>query len=286
MDSALNPKKVSKRLYPERDPDSHKYDFGHLLVVGGSKKYSGSPTFNSLGAYRSGVDLVTTAVPESIANTISSFSPSLITHPLSKSYISPFDTSELEGLAEKADAVVIGGGVERREETMKCVRNFLKGLNIPSVIDADAIHAVAGKKELLKEDFILTPHLREFEVLADSEIPKGLNERKKLIKQVASELGATILLKGRTDLMSQGEKVLENETGTPYLTKGGTGDILAGIAGGLLARGSEAIDSAYGAAYLTGKAGEIASKDKKEGLMPEEILEKIPQAIEKFRSKS
>lgn len=257
-----------------REEDSHKYDFGSLLVVGGSKTYSGSPTFNSLAAYRSGVDLVTTASPKRAADIIASFSPSLIVEPLEGDYVSPEYLGRLEELEENADAVLIGGGLERRTETFKTVTEFLKQVEIPAVIDADAIHAVARNKDILREGFVLTPHAREFEVLTGEEVTEE-NARK-----AAEELGCVILLKGKEDVITDGDEVLKNGTGNQYMTVGGTGDTLAGIVGSLLAQGLDPLEAAYRGAWINGKAGEIASEEKGVGMLPDDLLEKIPQAIQ------
>lgn len=261
------------RKVSDRPHSAHKYDFGHLLVVGGSKMYSGSPALSSLAAYRSGVDLVTTVAPKRAADIIASFSPSLITHPLGNDNFKRAHLEELEDLRVKADAVVIGGGMERNYEVREAIVKFLRELEIPAVVDADAIYAVAEKEEILEEDFILTPHAHEFKVLT------GEKASKNQVRESARELGCVILRKGNPDVISHREEVVENETGNQYLTVGGTGDTLAGIAGSLLAQGIDPFKAAYGAAWINGKAGELAAEEKGIGTMPDDLLEKIPEVI-------
>ena len=257
----------------DREKDSHKYDFGNLLVVGGSRTYSGSTAFNSLAAYRSGVDLVTTASPRRAADIVATFSPSIITEPLEGDCISPQHLNCLESLEGKADAVVIGGGIGRNRETLKTVSKFLEQIEVPAVIDADAIHAVKNNKDILSENFVVTPHPREFKVLT------GKDATEENARVAAEELDCIILLKGEEDVITDGNEVLVNETGNEYMTVGGTGDILSGITGSLLAQGLEPLEAAYGSAWINGKAGELASEERGVGLMPDDILEKIPNVL-------
>lgn len=270
-------KSIIKKVYKKRDAWSSKYDFGHLLVIGGSNLYSGAPALNALAALRSGVDLVTVAAPKRAADIISSFSPDLITYPLEGDYIGTWHVKELLELAKNKNAVVIGGGIGRKESTFSAVRKFLTEIDLPTVVDADALHAIT--KKCVKEKFILSPHSREFHILSGMELKKDIESRKKSVKKVASRYKFTVLLKGHVDVISNGKKVEINKTGTPYMTKGGTGDTLAGIAGSLLAQDVDTFEAACAAAYINGKAGELASKEKKQGLLASDILDKIPRVI-------
>ena len=268
---------VLKKVYKKRPGSAHKYDFGHLLVIGGSKMYSGSPALAALSAYKTGVDLVTVAAPERSANIIATFSPDMITYPLKGNYINQNHLKELLKLTENKRAVVIGGGMERRKETQKAIISFLKKTNLPCVVDADAIHAVAKDKNAVKnKNFVLTPHAKEFYVLTGVET-KGLSQEAiaKLVKEAASKLKTTILLKGNTDVISDGKKVVLNKSGNPYMTKGGTGDTLAGILGSLLAQGIDLFTASAAAAYINGKAGDIAAKEKKQALTSTDVISSI-----------
>lgn len=256
-----------------RSKDSHKYDFGHLLVVGGSSLYSGSPAFNTLAAYRSGVDLVTTAAPLRAANLSASFSPSVIAYPLEGDYLNKSHVHELEGVMGKVDAAVIGGGLGREEDTEEAVLGFLEKFDRPAAIDADAIHAVAENKDVLRSNHALTPHAQEFEVLT------GAKATEENVIKYAKELGCVILLKGRRDIISNGEETMENKTGNEYMTVGGTGDSLAGVVGSLLAQGFGPKEAAHGGAWINGRAGDVAAEEKGAGLMTEDIIEKIPEAL-------
>lgn len=272
--------KILKSVYKTRKKDSHKYNFGHLLVIGGSKKYSGSPALASLAAYRTGVDLVTTFAPRRAADIIATFSPNLITVPLEGSYFREEHIKEIKKI-KNFSAVVIGGGLERRKETMDAVNKFLKTLDKPCVIDADAIYAVSkNKKVLRRKPFVLTPHSYEFFVLSGIRIERFKGKKAmEIVKKVASSLKTTILLKGNPDVISNGEKVVINKTGNPYMTVGGTGDVLAGILGSLLAQGVDTFEAARLAAYINGKVGDLVAKTKKEALTATDMINNLYRVL-------
>jgi len=273
-------KSILKQVYKKRKPWSRKYDFGHLLVIGGSKQYSGSPTFNALAALRAGVDLVTIVAPERAADIIASFKPDLIAFPLKGDYFIKEHLEEVLQLAKNKDAVVIGGGMTRRPEVSEFILEFLKRNKLPTVIDADAIHALAINKKIIKgRPAIITPHSGEFSVLFGKKIGTDLNERVKSTGVLAKELQTTILLKGHFDVISDGKKTAINKTGSPYMTKGGCGDALAGICGAYLARGLDPFTSACAAAFVNGKAGELASKKFGESMLASDLIEEIPNVI-------
>jgi len=273
-------KKLLKKIYKQRGAWCHKYDFGHLLVIGGSKHYSGSPAFNALAAWRAGVDLVTIVAPRRAADIIVSFKPDLIAYPMDCDYLSPRHLKKVLEFLPGKSAVVIGGGMTRSEEVKEFIRRFLRKLDLPCVIDADAIHAVAEDKKIVKgKKFVLTPHAYEFFVLSGIKVGNDIKERQQAVREVAKELKATILLKGHVDVISDGERVALNKTGSPLMTKGGMGDTLAGICGCYLARGVECFEAACAAAYLNGLAGELAARKYGEGVMASDLIEEIPNAI-------
>lgn len=282
-------KDILKKIYKERPKDSKKYDSGFLVVIGGSEFYSGSPALSAMAAFKSGVDMVRIIAPERAANIIASFSPNLAAYPLEGKWLDwqhiPTLLSIIEGakvLARGNTAVVIGGGMGRSEETQRAILDFIEKVPVPVVIDADAIHAISKKKSIITSKIsLITPHSYEFFILTGREIDK-IPEREKIriVQEEAAALQTTILLKGPTDIISDGEYVALNNTGTPYMTKGGTGDTLAGICGAFLARGIEPFTAAQAAAYINGKAGEIASRKLKESLTATDLIEAITQALE------
>lgn len=274
-------KKILSQVYVKRNKDSHKYQFGSLLVIGGSRRYSGSPALAALAAYRAGVDLVTVAAPERAADIIASFSPNIITHPLQGDYIREEHVDDLIDLAKKSSAVVIGGGIEKHDETLNAVIDFLDRINLTCVVDADAIYAVADNMQSVRmKDFVITPHSREFYVLTNVE-PWGmdLKKRMEIVNRIAMHLKTTILLKGPEDIISNGLKHEVNKAGCVEMTVGGTGDTLAGIIGSLLAQGNIPFDAACAGAYINGKAGELAAKKLGVSMLATDIIGNISKVI-------
>ncbi len=277
-------KKILKEIYRKRENDVHKYDFGSVLVIGGSEIYSGSPAFNAIAALRGGADLAEVAAPERPANIIAGFSPDLITHQLKGKFLKREHLKQIHEISKNKTVVVIGGGLGREKDTLKAVRQFLSETKLPCVIDADAIHAVAGMEELLKEKkFIITPHAQEFFILTGEEVSGMLKEREKQVKKFAEKLGTTILLKGYVDIISDGTQVYLNKTGSSYMTKGGTGDVLAGVAGALLARGVGCFEAACCAAHLNGRAGEFAGRNFGDSMLASDLLDELSNEVSKKR---
>jgi len=281
-------KNILKKIYKVRSPESKKYDFGLLIVIGGSEFYSGSPALSAMAAFRAGVDMVRIIAPKRAADIIASFSPDLAAYPLEGKWLGKKHLATLiemtEGAKEVAHgktAVVIGGGVGRSEETQNVILEYLEKVSVPVVIDADAIHAVSKKPEIiLGKPFLITPHTYEFFVLTGREVYKLPEEEKiRAVLEGAARLKTTILLKGRTDIISDGKEVALNKTGGPFLTVGGTGDTLAGICGAILARGIDPFLAAQAAAFINGLAGEIAFKKLGEGLVATDLIEAIPEVI-------
>jgi len=272
-------KNLIKKIYKPRKKWSHKGIFGSLLVIGGSRRYSGSPAFSALSAYRSGADLVTVAAPKRAADIVASLSPDMITYPLEGDYLNETHLDDIFILAESSDAVTIGGGLERNKETLITVNKILKGLTSPCVINADAIHAVAKDKKVLSKKFVVTPHSQEFYVLTGIKPVPDVKKRIAVVKKAASQLGCIIILKGYVDVISDGKKAALNKTGNPYMTVGGTGDTLTGICGALLARGVNPFDAACAACYINGRAGDLAAKEFGEGFIASNLIKEIPKVI-------
>lgn len=178
-------------------------------------------------------------------------------------------------------AVVIGGGIGRKEETQETILEYLRQVSVPVVIDADAIHAVSKSPEILSgKNFLLTPHTYEFFILTKKEVYKLPDQEKiKFVESESKRLGTTILLKGKTDIISNGKETTLNNTGSPLMTKGGMGDTLAGIAGALLARGLDVFTAALAAAYINGMAGNLAAKKLGESVTAIDLIDCIVEVI-------
>ena len=247
----------------KRDSESHKGDFGKILVIGGSDQYCGAPAISGLAALRTGSDMVIIAAPKIISNPLRSFSPNLIIRDYSSDFLNPNSIPEIIDLFEWANAIIIGPGLGIKNKTFEAVEQIFEIINlknIPTLIDADAIKAIANHKNLISGlPVVITPHLGEFNIFTNNEIilPKDIIQRAEVVKNVAKEYNITILLKGAVDIISDGHRFKLNQTGTPAMTVGGTGDCLAGIVGSLLAR-FNSFRAAVAGAFLCGKAGESA----------------------------
>lgn len=281
-------KNILKEIYKERSKGVKKYDFGLLLVIGGSDFYSGSPALSAMAAFKAGADMVRIIAPQRAADIIASFSPTMAAFPLEGKLLEKKHLATLISMVESAKvvsndktAVVIGGGMGRSEETQEAILEFLSLINCPVVIDADAIHAIGKKPEVVSgKNFLITPHTYEFFVLTGKKIHQLPEEEKiKIAQEEAAKLQTTILLKGATDIITNGKSVALNKTGSPYMTKGGCGDTLAGICGALLARGIAPFEAGQMAAFINGKAGEVVSQRLKEGLLATDLIEAIPQVL-------
>lgn len=283
-------KDILKDVFQKRKKGQYfpKYSFGLLLVIGGGEFYSGSPALSAMAAYKTGVDMVQIIAPKRAADIIASFGPELAAYPLDGQRLEKRHLATLLSFTKSAKevshgkaAVVIGGGMGRSEETKKTIREYLSQIDIPAIIDADAIHAIGENTEIIrKKPFLITPHAFEFLILTKRDI-RGLSHEKKqrAVQEEALRLETTIFLKEKPDIISNGQEIALNITGSPYMSVGGTGDTLAGICGALLARGIKPFKTAQIAAYISGKAGEVAGERLREGLLPTDIIKAIPEIL-------
>lgn len=253
-----------------RKADSHKGQNGVVLVIAGSETYPGAAYLTAMAALRTGMDIVYVACPEKVAFTLNSLSCELITIKLPGSkFISSHVKKALE-LAQKADVVVIGPGLGRDEETLEAVREFLLENSTTTIIDADAIYALT---QPLMHNTIITPHKEEFKFLYPD-----FEDVKEAIKNLSSK-DTIILLKGPVDLISNGTIVAENITGNASMTKGGSGDVLAGLCAGLFAISKDKFQAAKDAAFYNGKIGEHLYQEQGFGWITSEMLKYIPEAL-------
>jgi ADP-dependent NAD(P)H-hydrate dehydratase / NAD(P)H-hydrate epimerase len=265
------------RVYPARSSDVRKGDFGRVVVCGGSDRYAGCLAFNSLAALRAGADLAIVVAPRRAADVVAGYSPDLITVPCDTPFPDPNIAVEL---LENADSLVLGCGVTRTLESHRALIDIIQRCKTPMVLDAEALHAVADYAHTIKsKKALLTPNAGEYQVLSGSPWPPTLDARKTAIETLARRYNATVIVKGAPDLISDGERTYEDLQGSPYLTKGGYGDLLAGVAGAHLARGRTPIDAARVAAFIVGRAGELASARLGESTLASDILEYFSTVI-------
>lgn len=257
-------------------PDwSHKGDFGTVLIVAGSDIYTGTPFFNAMGAWRSGADLVHLTGHVRAMDTVAVQAPEIITHPL-KGNLSKREVSGIATLAQMADVVLLGGGLPRTAAIHETLRLLIQKIKKPLILDAEGIRALKGHTALLKgKTALLTPHKVEFEVLTGEKLENTVKDRSEKVRAWAKKLGATILLKGHVDIISDGKTVLLNKTGIPAMTKGGTGDTLAGLCTGYMSQGLSPLKAALEAARQNGLAGQRAFKKHGSGFTVKEMVEEI-----------
>ena len=267
-----------------RRPEAHKGTFGRLLVIGGSNIFSGAPALAAMAALRTGVDIVTVAAPEKTATAISSMSPALITVKLKGKHLNSGNLSALEEQLESATAVVLGPGLGLHSETKEATHQIIEQLEekgTPLLLDADGLKAFAEFKRKVELPMVLTPHAREYEILTGKKLPDDLLVgRAEKVQKRARKLGATILLKGPVDVVSDGEQTKFNFTGNPGMTVGGTGDVLSGVVGGLLAMGAGSFRAAAAGAFINGAAGDFVAAEKGYHMIPTDLLEFIPKVMD------
>jgi len=267
----------------QRAPESHKGDFGRLLVVGGSETFSGAPALVALAALRTGVDLAYVAAPSKTAHDIAAMTPDLITIKLDGDHLNMGNIPALKTLMEKADAVVIGPGLGLHVETKDAVKalvEVVEGAGKPLLLDADGLKAFAEFKRRLKVPAVLTPHAGEYTVLTGKGLPESLKEKALEVQRTAAELGAVLLLKGAIDIIANEKRFKLNFTGNPGMTVGGTGDVLSGIVGAFLAQGSDPFEAAVAGAFINGAAGDFVFEEKGYHMMASDLLEWIPKVLD------
>jgi NAD(P)H-hydrate epimerase len=274
----LEERDVRGRL-PRRGPDTHKGTYGHLLVVAGSRGKSGAAALAGLGALRAGAGLVTVATRPEALVPVMQHAPELMGLELSnEGALGPRDLNALLDAAEGKSALVIGPGIARDEGTTRLLSALLEELSVPCVLDADALNALAGHLEILraaKADLLLTPHPGEMGRLLGLDARAVQQARVRTARAFAQEHGVTLVLKGARTLIARDDgAVFINPTGNPGMATGGTGDILAGVCGALLAQGVSAEDAAVASAYVHGLAGDHAARRRGQtGLVASDLLD-------------
>jgi len=267
----------------ERPAEAHKGNFGRLLIIGGNEEFSGAPALAALAALRTGVDLAYVAAPKETAYVIASMSPSLITIKLEGSHLNPRNVQDIKQRLKKADAVILGLGLGTHPETKETVKILLETINmlrVPLVLDADGLKAYAEFKKTMEAPTVLTPHGGEYHTLTRKPLPEKLEEKALAVQETAAELNAVVLLKGHIDIISDGQRLKLNHTGNPGMTVGGTGDVLSGIVGALLAQRVAPFEAAVAGAFINGAAGDFAYEKLGYHLMPTDLLDWIPKVID------
>jgi len=265
-----------------RPPESHKGDFGRLLVIGGSETFSGAPAYVALAALRTGVDLAYVAAPEKTAQAIASMSPDLITIKLEGTHLNVSNVSALKTQIATANAIALGPGLGLHPETREAVKAVIETAESaakPLLLDADGLKAFSEFKRKLNVPMVLTPHAGEHAILTGKKLPENLKEKVSEVQKTAEELGAIILLKGPVDIISDEKHFKLNFTGNPGMTVGGTGDVLSGIVAAFLAQQIDPFEAAVAGAFVNGAAGDFVFQEKGYHMVATDLIQKIPQVL-------
>lgn len=276
-----------RRVIQPRKVDSHKGDNGFVGVVGGSRIFHGAPFFTSMSALRAGADLAYLAVPKLIASSVRSLAPELIVFPLADAKLTRGAADALLKWLPEVDSLVLGPGFGRQnlDGAKKVVSQICLEKKVRISLDSEA-----QNKELYSlikgKDCITTPHPGEFKRVFQVDAGETLDQKIASVKSEASEFGLTIVLKAHETVISDGETVYVNRTGSPAMTCGGIGDTLSGVIGAFLASTSgtdvKSVEVAAAASYVVGLAGSKAADAKGFHIVASDIIEQIPFVLKPF----
>lgn len=275
----------------QRKKDSHKNDFGHVLILAGSRRMLGAAALSSLAAMRSGAGLVTVGIPQSLNNILQKkISPVIMTLPLLETPKASLDAASFREIEKfPCDVLALGPGLSTESGSKRVVLKIVSNIPKPLVIDADALNIIADDTDVLKKTKtikILTPHPGELARLLKINKDFIQKNRLQVARDFAHRFKVTVLLKGHHSLVASPEgKVYVNKTGNPGMATAGSGDVLTGMLAAFLTQGLPQNLSAFEltklACYFHGKAGDLAAKDKTMiSMIAMDIIEKIPEAFQ------
>jgi NAD(P)H-hydrate epimerase len=273
-------------LLLEREPGSHKGDYGHALILAGSPGKAGAAILAARAAVRSGAGLVTAAVPEPIVQTVDLGSIESMTLALPASASGQLAERAAEVALDAAEGkavLAMGPGLGQDPSTIAAIRRIALECPLPLVLDADGVNTFAGRAADLagrRAETILTPHPGELGRLLGISTAQIQEDRLAAARGAAEETGAIVVLKGHLTLVASGTAVFVNPTGNPGMASGGMGDVLTGMIAGLLAQGLDALDATLLAVYLHGLAGDLAAARLREGnLAASDLIQILPAAV-------
>ena len=276
-----------RALVPRRKRTGHKGDYGHVLLVGGSRDYSGAIILAARAALRGGAGLVTVLVPERIGDRVAAAAPELMVRTAPETETGSLAIDCWTTWRERHgaySALLVGPGMTRDEATAALVRMMVRDVTVPMVLDADALNAMANDTARLRSAsarLVLTPHPGEFASLVGRTVPVVQADRCGAALQAAADTGAVVVLKGaHTVVAREGDAPHINVTGNPGMATGGSGDVLAGLLTAWLGQGLSPFDAARLAVYLHGQAGDQAAWQKTEtALIASDLIERLPGAL-------
>ena len=269
------------KILPDRDKEAHKGNFGKILLLCGSRGYTGAAYLAAMGALRSGAGLIFLGVPESIyeIEAVKLNEPVVFPLPDEAGRLSAGAVSEILERLPVMDAILIGPGLGQSEGTFAVVQAVLENAQCPVVLDADGINVMAAHKDILRgrtNPTVLTPHAGEFARLGGD----AKADRSAEAEAMARALGCILLLKGHHTVITDGTSTYINPTGNPGMAVGGSGDLLSGIIVSLLGQGIEPLEAAACGAWLHGAAGDICAEEIGQyGMLPIDMLTVLPRLL-------
>lgn len=266
---------------PPRKQNTHKGDYGRILILAGAEGYTGAPALAAKAALRTGAGLIYLGVPRSVYPIVASKLDAPVVFPLAdaEGKLSMAAMSEILCRLETADACLLGPGLGRSKELDQLVVEIIRRCKCPLVLDADGINAAAAHKDVLRGaacPLILTPHEGEFRRLTDASEMDRITGAEAL----ANDLQGIVLRKGHETIITNGMMTYVNRTGNAGMATGGSGDVLAGILVSLLGQGIPPLEAAAAAAWLHGRAGDLAAQDLGQYAMgPNDLIEALPRLL-------
>ena len=269
------------QLLPIRSVDAHKGSFGKILLLCGSRGYTGAAALAAMGALRSGAGLVYLAVPESIYAIEAVKLTEPVIYPVfdENGMYAPSSVEKILSIAQEKNAILIGSGMGQSAGTLAATKAVLENYPGPVVLDADGINVMKAHKDVLRGrpyPTILTPHPGEFQRFTGN----YSDDRIAIASELAMELGVIVLLKGHKTVITDGVSCYINPTGNPGMATGGSGDVLSGIIVALLGQGLKPLEAAVCGAWLHGAAGDIcASEIGQYGMIPSDMIQVLPRLL-------
>ena len=282
-----------------RNSDSHKGDYGRVFVIAGSTGFTGAAYLCSKAALRAGAGLVTLGIPESLNAIMETKLTCVMTLPLAQTSagtLAKAAKTKILDFAKDYDVIVIGPGLSQHPETQELVISLLQEVDLPIVLDADGLNAIAGKLHLLKgakNSVVLTPHPGELARLMDLGSTADVqNDRVKIANEFIDTTcqnggkEVVLVLKGNGTIVINNDNMYTNTTGNPGMASGGTGDVLSGIIAALMGQRFTAFEAAQLGGYIHGLAGDLAARAKGEtSMIATDIIDCLPNAFAEFSNR-
>ena len=275
-----------RSVLPRRPRQTNKGTYGNVLLIGGSQSYSGAISLAARGALASGAGLVSVYTPGSVAAIVAAQCPEAMITPLRENEEGALAAPLADAVSDlsRFSAILIGPGMTTHPDTLRILRDLLRVVSAPLIVDADALNVVEGRGHWLDNSSsptVITPHPGEMARLLGVDMMTVLGDRKNVAHNAAEITGGAVALKGAGTMLADGKgRRMINLTGNPGMASGGTGDVLAGLVAGFVAQGLDTFDALAVAVYVHGKAGDlVASRMGQHGLKATDLAAAIPEVM-------